>query len=331
MIQVSRELGYINNIQLFRLLASVSIVWYHATGGLIRRRDFDMELFSSQNVLSSGVDLFFVISGFVMAKTMQHNSIGKFLRGRLIRIVPIYWLLTVVMVFFYGLGNVVLTSKPYPKIDTGELLSSMLFVSRLLGFNTPVLYPGWTLEYEMAFYVVCALSLIGGTKSRYMFMWAGILTLTVFYPEGFRFIEFGVGALVFFAARRFGVIRIAVRWPLLVGLFALVVLFSTRQETLVRSLTTAVLYGFMLFVSLAPSVLGEFSVRKLGDISYPLYLIHVLALEPCFFLLNRVRMLNNFPFTSFLIAATLFTIVCAWITHRFIEKPIDSALRQFVK
>ena len=108
---------------------------------------------------ASGVDLFFVISGFIM----YHTNRDRFGRGgaptdffvrRLIRIVPLYWLCTlaVVLLHFGGLyANKVITWF--------SLGSSLLF----LPDPNIVLGVGWTLNYEMYFYSIFAIWLLLGT------------------------------------------------------------------------------------------------------------------------------------------------------------------------
>lgn len=99
-----------------------------------------------------GVKLFFCISGFIIVHTARHmpagmDSAGTFLRRRLIRIVPLYWLITTIYVL-----KTVLTGASY---SSAELIRSYAFVPYLNSHHLvqPILGQGWSLNYEMLFYV----------------------------------------------------------------------------------------------------------------------------------------------------------------------------------
>jgi hypothetical protein len=112
----------------------------------------------------SGVPIFFAISGFIMVVTSA-NAFGStqsaldFMRRRIIRIVPLYWLVTTV-----GLAALLVMPaqmKVLPN-DYGYIISSYLFwpAMRLTGDVRPLATPGWTLNLEMFFYVVFAIALL---------------------------------------------------------------------------------------------------------------------------------------------------------------------------
>ncbi len=153
-------------IQILRALAALAIALLHALhdaegisariGGSFSMRD--------ALPLAAGVDLFFVISGFVMVYASRDDfgkgaSVLPFLRRRAARIVPIYWVVTLayIAISLGGLGPVN-RSKP----DGWEILASFFFIPWLAGpgpLIQPVYSLGWTLNYEMFFYVLFALVL----------------------------------------------------------------------------------------------------------------------------------------------------------------------------
>jgi exopolysaccharide production protein ExoZ len=95
--------------------------------------------------LSAGVDLFFVISGFIMWVTTAAKpgiTALRFYKDRIIRIVPLYWFLTMIALAF-------VTATP------PHIAASLVFLPypNKAGFS-PVLIPGWTLLYEMFFYLL---------------------------------------------------------------------------------------------------------------------------------------------------------------------------------
>lgn len=259
---------------------------------------------------------------------METSSLSSFCRARVVRIVPLYWIMTAAMISFYSLGNLVLNKSAYPSPNLTEITSSLFFVSRLMGFSEPVLYPGWTLEYEMAFYAVCAVALTARKALRPWLVYIGLSLLLVLYPDGHLFLEFGLGMVTFALAKRITLTSSCLRWPWILGFTLLLVASSIQEDRVIRSLTAAVLYSCILFVSLAPWPVSEAISGKLGHLSYPLYVVHVLALEPCFFILNRQTVIGDFEFIAFLVLATLFTIVCAWLVNSMIERPLNRLLHK---
>jgi exopolysaccharide production protein ExoZ len=109
---------------------------------------------------SFGVEVFFVVSGYVMMLTAARRELspGRFLVERLLRIAPPYWLLTLVAFATMTLGFHAF-SLQHAGVD--RLLASLLFLPWFEGGRTamPIVFPGWTLNYEMMFYALFALFL----------------------------------------------------------------------------------------------------------------------------------------------------------------------------
>jgi exopolysaccharide production protein ExoZ len=110
---------------------------------------------------SAGVDVFFVISGFIMVLICWDNfgqwaAAGDFLRRRIIRIVPLYWLATVAALAYHRVS-----ATHGAHADWSELLYSLSFIpyADRDGLWSPILPQGWTLSYEMMFYALFAAGL----------------------------------------------------------------------------------------------------------------------------------------------------------------------------
>src|SRR5262249_32463856 len=109
---------------------------------------------------AAGVDLFFVISGFVMVYASEplYEKLGAprvFFLRRLARIVPSYWATTIFLLAYGMIARVDLATS----WDAAEwIVASFLFIPcpRPNGVMLPYHYVGWTLNYEMFFYVVFA-------------------------------------------------------------------------------------------------------------------------------------------------------------------------------
>lgn len=157
----------IDAIQLLRAFAATAVVFTHATtriGYLFPEGKASSHLFDGISgqvrVGDAGVDLFFVISGFVMLY-VHRNDFGQpgavtgFFKKRITRIVPLYWLLTTVAVSVTVLSPGLFTTH-YAAADPAWVAGSYLFLpipapGREL---SPVIGVGWTLNYEMFFYLV---------------------------------------------------------------------------------------------------------------------------------------------------------------------------------
>jgi hypothetical protein len=142
-------------LQLLRALAAILVILTHSSSAAIHL-DFG----------AIGVDIFFAISGIVMILSTvklrkQADAAVVFLRRRVVRIVPMYWLFTLLAVIVevalsrrYGAA----VGKHYTAI---EVLRSLFF----LGKAWPVLIVGWTLNFE-AFFYVCFAFFCGFTGHR---------------------------------------------------------------------------------------------------------------------------------------------------------------------
>lgn len=147
------------NVQMLRALAAINVVIFHSLFSA-NKYNMPVTLFAFlKDWGASGVDLFFVISGFIMFYIQYHKNRTclSFFKDRLLRIAPLYWLLTC----FLGL---LLLISPFlfreMTFSFKWLLSSILFSSNTLMGSLPLLYVGWTLEYEMLFYLLFSISLL---------------------------------------------------------------------------------------------------------------------------------------------------------------------------
>lgn len=157
-------------LQYLRGIAAVGVVVFHAFSRTAPDLGFD--------VGAAGVDAFFVLSGFLMwAITCDNAGPGPFLRNRIRRIVPAYWVATSVIVLggFAGIF-------PNLKLSVGHTAASYLFtphVSPSSGETVPVLWAGWTLEYELFFYACFAAILFLPRRAQLFALTTGFLGLVV--------------------------------------------------------------------------------------------------------------------------------------------------------
>lgn len=134
----------IDSIQLLRAVAAIAVVTQHVPIPI-----FGDGLW--------GVDLFFVISGFIMCHATARSGRNFFLK-RIIRIVPLYWLGTL---FIYALALTLPQLLNTTTANPVDLLKSLLFIPFIKGgIPVPIVFQGWTLNYEMFFYGLFWISLL---------------------------------------------------------------------------------------------------------------------------------------------------------------------------
>ena len=144
----------LERVQILRLAGAAAVLAFHAAGMLANDRPEPGTPWPlGYGYL--GVDLFFVISGFIIHLTTRarERDWRLFLTRRIARVVPLYWLCTLAIA-----ALTVLLQRGLP--DAGHLLRSLLFLVWTEGpGRTPLVYLGWSLEYEMFFYFLAAAAL----------------------------------------------------------------------------------------------------------------------------------------------------------------------------
>src|SRR6476620_2791854 len=138
------------SIQMLRGIAAMMVVFVHLDVQLRR-----LNLGSVDSAwMASGVDIFFVISGFIMwVTTVRRPQItaAEFMRNRIVRIVPLYWAISLFVLATTLLAPSLLHTTVF---DAPHVVTSFLFLpwrDPVTGDFWPLLVPGWTLNFEMLF------------------------------------------------------------------------------------------------------------------------------------------------------------------------------------
>jgi exopolysaccharide production protein ExoZ len=163
----SKKPGTFNGIQALRGIAAVMVVVHHSTL-FWSRITFALVRTDGPQVLwagAAGVDIFFVISGFVMAittarKSAERHPAGDFLQRRFFRIMPLYWFVTGLFLLEFWAVSVFpqlkTAAERYPQISLRLLARSLLLVP---GNNPLIVGVAWSLSFEVFFYLLFALAL----------------------------------------------------------------------------------------------------------------------------------------------------------------------------
>ena len=300
--------------------------------------------------MAGGVDIFFVISGFIMWITTCRKtpSPATFYYRRAVRIVPLYWLLSALVVaIMLVLPQVVQSAR----FDAWHVISSFFFiptVSPFSGHFEPVLIPGWTLNYEMFFYLIFGAML--PLRERFRLGMTGLVLILLvlarplvgqsdsvfaFYTSSIM-LEFLLGMVLGYSWAHGGM-RFGVRtgWLLVaVGLVGMMVLpyigYALPRLVSLGFPATAIVAG-ALSLERAAKVPDIPWLHRLGDVSYSLYLSHPLVLSAVSQLWRRVIPADTpmpVSLLGFSLLAVVATIVAAVAVYRLLERPLIGVFRR---
>lgn len=171
-------------LQALRAIAAGMVVYVHAMSTYAEKIGPISAATGKYGLGELGVKLFFCISGFIIyqsAKSLDAGwvSVSYFIRRRLIRIVPLYWLATLI----YSAKLAFQGSAP----EWSELLKSLLFwpYANDVGLMRPVLGVGWTLNYEMFFYFILGVALFLRGSWRLAAIFLPMLFLVLLHQSDF--------------------------------------------------------------------------------------------------------------------------------------------------
>ena len=347
----------IPSLQSLRAFAALAVVAHHAMRAVTLNASPDLDLpepllLTSHAMIefgAVGVDLFFILSGFLMVYIAGpyvegRRSTGNFLLQRAIRIWPMYVLATGL---YLGLSIALRLSQGRElPFDASPLrLLSFAFVPSFnaAGLLQPILGVGWTLNYEVFFYLVFALALAVGRRTLVpavtLILGALFLVGTLLPKEtaAHAFLgnpilfEFLLGAL---AAKLFVSGRLAIVPPLgaILGGFALLFAFAwLPNEDYWRVLYRGIpsLMIFIGVLNLDTRITWPKWWIHVGDGSYSIYLFHLIFLYPLTgFMLRKLVAAGQTQGAAEMTALVGFVVVTAigLLIHRIIENPLTALL-----
>lgn len=283
----------------------------------------------------AGVDIFFVISGFVIVHSSRRlfgtaGAARNFAARRLARIVPLYWLMTslllVATIYFPNSVNAAIGGPVF-------VLKSYLFIpcARPDGSVQPVLSLGWTLNYEMFFYfvfipflylrevqavklatIVLALFVLAGRNG----LFAGVILQTWSNPI---ILEFCAGMLL----------------ALLLGTFFLntalrmsIVILALTWLHLMPDVNRVIAYGIPATLLVFAAIIGkpatgmpklEVWLVRLGDASYALYLVHPFVMRAASLLWRHA---HGPAIYAYILVTLTVSQLAALAIHYYFERPV---------
>ena len=334
-----------SSVQALRAAAALSIAVLHVLhdatsldpGGMIER-------WHDAVPWGAGVDLFFVISGFVMVYASndlfgRRDGPALFMARRLIRIVPLYWAATTL---FLLVALIARSAVSEGAGSIADVLMSYLFLParRPNGSIQPIYSLGWTLNYEMFFYVVFAAS-IWQTRYRALLQVTLVLCVAIaahsMVPAGATAFVFWTDPIV--AEFLFGM-AIAVLAAAGISLSAWL-----RAGLVVIALTALigghianiggfapVTTGLPMAMLVIAATLGRAmtlpqALLLLGDASYALYLIHPFSMRAVGLFWRWLHLSGPVAAAGYIATSLLLAIALAVAVYRWFERPTGTWLR----
>lgn len=315
----------IKSLQAIRGIAAVSVLLFHITP--ILREKFGYSFLGNFFMAGfSGVDVFFVLSGFIILHTSSRSSARfvSFIRKRFFRIYPIYWVVSVLTLMLFVFSPV---AKYRFNFDLNFILGSLLLVPQ----KEYILGVAWTLMYEVIFYIVFALTYFFNPKLFYFTLTTWMILILGYYFYDVKtgvfsidtmfkpiILEFMLGCVVayFYGKGRLFNFSVQFLWIGLTLFFLSWLLFYHNQFAgyWVKGgdLSRVVFFGLPASLIIMGTLHSSYKVPNtfiyLGDASYSIYLVHasvISILIKCLTLLGWGHMFSGFLGAIILIASTL--------------------------
>ena len=334
----------IKGIQLLRAIAALAVVFFHCH-------------FSKLETGMFGVDIFFVISGFIIAYMVNQNT-SQFIVKRIIRVFPLYFLatiLTMALAFIkpQWFNHVVIT------IET--IIKSFLFIPYEINGSGPILSLGWTLNNEMFFYGVMFLCILTFRQKKFLVpACAALLAILVIvlnlydkntiseYSYILRFFRngllpefiYGLGLYYFWSYFKNEDQKIAKILMVSIGLVALLTMIYLDLTHNLLWLPRNIRYGILSLLFVNAMLLLENKINEknkhvklaltLGDASYAMYLFHPFVI---YFLMRIVypKIIGSKPQLGVEIAELIFSLILVSVVSILIYRIIDKPTSKFLK
>jgi exopolysaccharide production protein ExoZ len=345
----------IEGLQYLRGIAALMVVFFHAGSYFGPVPEWSQ-------IGARGVEIFFVISGFIIAYATKHIAADttaikaslEFLSKRIVRVVPLYWiaLLWTSRDYWWGwFASSHSLSQLYSNQpdDLIALLKDFVFVPHLSideneqGEIFPVLIQGWTLNFEIFFYLLFAGALLSG-KNRLVTSSVVLVTLVaigqlhefttvipLFYTSS-SLIEFVLGMMVF---------ALYIRWPnvvvhrkLLVTLGILGFVLLNSGSMVNNKFVMGAAAAIIVWVFIYAFAGTNFRVLQvLGDASYSIYLFHAAVFVEVRDVMKGVELSANGYVNAVLIIVgqVLIAAAAGIVIYYIVERPLLGILRQKIR
>ena len=326
-----------------RAISCLNLLLFHFTYVYANKYGFETPLGFAFPYGKYGVQLFFMLSGFVNAMTFVGKRSAKdFLFARAIRIFPSYWFVILLNVFL--LSYLPLFHTP----TSGEVVANLTTMPRLFGFENlePVT---WTLQIEMLFYATLVIMMLTGAFEkmlRNLMVMVGVCLVFCLAASGFKsaFPDSGFNQFFWIAENvcymrnmplfAMGMLLNEIKnkrgttWHNILGIIAAGIVFQIIDLRDHNPAATMLLFG--LLVACAWGKVPPLRFKPLlfiSSISYTLYLFHNNIGSTC---IHSLEMMGMAPLLA-VVLVTVLTIGLGTATTIWFEQPITNFLRRWWK
>lgn len=345
----------IDSVQVLRALAAVLVLFCHGAAELDHSTSLGWHSILDFVVEKGlfGVDIFFVISGFIMTRVIEGRATYKgrafaFMSERLIRIIPLYWLVTILAILVAATAPVL---KHHNDYTFGYVLKSLFFfpaVNPTSGAPEPALGLGWTLDYEMFFYLILTVLIFFHVKRLNFFLSVVIVSLVVIgkvvrlpkedvvylYWTHTLLLEFLIGCLLAHL-RANGVVLGA---PVRLSLAAIgVVWWLVASPPLAGEFSwRGLVWGVPAALIFASLTMGGRQAQypalmiAIGNSSYSLYLTHLFVMRLVSVALAHLSIKEDLRIVLFSVCFPLCALLIAMMSYRYFEVPIVRLGRRII-
>ncbi|MGW0391898.1 acyltransferase family protein [Streptomyces sp. NPDC003042] len=335
-----------------RLIAALSVVAFHWAGVNIHPEvwgNTPQNLMPSVHRVASygwmGVQLFFLISGFVICMSCWGRSPRDYFTSRVVRLYPAYWVGIIITTLVVNFAATVRAAREPMSIS--DVLTNLTMLERPLGVTeADGVY--WTLWIELRFYLLFAIVAVMGLTYRRVLAFCGIWTIlavitpgtdsklmdTVFMPQDAPYFIAGVAMYLIY---RFGAN------PMLLGVVGFSWLYAQNRlhitvggyeyevhHTLSWPVMAVISAGaFLVMLAAAMGALNWIRWKWLtvaGALTYPVYLLHQ---ELGWAMIRWGRDHGIAPFQLLAICLAVILLL-SWLVHRFAERPLSALLKRLL-
>ncbi|SNC67361.1 Peptidoglycan/LPS O-acetylase OafA/YrhL, contains acyltransferase and SGNH-hydrolase domains [Hymenobacter gelipurpurascens] len=343
-------------LDLLRCLAASSVLIYHYTYRAYAADNLSPLPFLSLAPITKygylGVQLFFIVSGYVVLMSAESKTVRQFLISRISRLYPAFWIactVTFLVKLLFLPGVVSQSARELLHVTPLEYIYNMTMFHELAGITQHVDGAYWTLSIEIVFYFLISL-IIGYRLFAYLdyliaawllyAIWPGLPhhgapLPSLFFPGYAPF--FAAGILFYQLHKpatsrkkllRYGLLAFAFLASLKAGLgeaAGLSMHFKDTFSPIVVAVFITVIFGVFYSATRPNKLLLQYKwFATLGSLTYPLYLLHS---DIGFIIFHRLG--NESNKNTVLATTIIIMFALAWLLHRFVEKPLGKRLAKF--
>ncbi|MBC5864223.1 acyltransferase family protein [Flavobacterium turcicum] len=308
----------IPELEALRGVAAISVLYFHYTFFFRSQLNYDFNPFFDFKYGHHGVELFFMISGFVIFMSLETiKSVKEFLYKRFIRLYPTYWICLSITLFVLLFNN----TDSFQVAPVEKILNVLMFHGLFYISNVDGSY--WSLLHELLFYALMItlwkLSLLQKIELICL-LWLALMYAAFLRPSiidivlNLKFGVFFIIGILFNLLYQNNKNRIAQ----IILVIALVSVFVIQRNLEVFLFTCFFASVFYLLIYNKLSFLNTPILIFLGKVSYPLYLIH----QTVGFILIYNLMKAGLPHFGSILVTMAFVIGLSFLIYEYLEKPI---------